>query len=87
MLNRTIAPHIKDASEFHPQLPPYSKQLLRNGVEVYAIDLGTLDTLMVNWVFDGGNSYEEKNGVASAVSALLKNGTNYPKRLRHQRTF
>ncbi len=76
MLNRTIAPPIKDAKEFTLQLPMYRKQVLSNGVEVYAIDLGTEDALMMTWIFDAGNSYEEKNGIAAAVSALLKNGTS-----------
>ncbi len=75
MLNRKIAPAIKDAIEFELELPPYRKHVLRNGVELYAIDLGNLDVLMVNWIFDAGNWFEEKNGVAAAANALLKNGT------------
>ncbi len=76
MLNRKSAPHIKDAIEFELELPPYQKHILKNGVEVYAINLGNLDTLMINWIFDAGNWYEEKKGVANAASALLKNGTS-----------
>jgi predicted Zn-dependent peptidase len=76
MLNRKGAPVIKDAIEFELILPPYKKHVLSNGVEVYAIDLGSVDAMMINWVFDAGNSYEKKNGVAAAVSALLKNGTS-----------
>jgi len=76
MLNRKVAPVIKDAIEFELILPPYKKHVLSNGVEVYAIDLGSVDAMMINWIFDAGNSYEKKNGVASAVSALLKNGTS-----------
>ena len=75
MLNRKIAPRITDAVEFHLALPPYQKHILKNGVEVYAIDLGTQDTLLVNWIFFAGNWYEEKNMVASATNYLLKNGT------------
>src|SRR5882724_13205421 len=75
ILNRKIAPGIKDATEFQLQLPPYQKYLLKNGVEVFAINLGTLDTLMVNWIFQAGNGHEEKNLVAAAASALLRNGT------------
>jgi predicted Zn-dependent peptidase len=75
-LNRTIAPPIKDAIEFQLELPPYKKQVLSNGVEVYIIDMGTVDALMVSWIFDAGNCYETKNGVAAAVNALLKNGTS-----------
>jgi len=76
MLNRTIAPPIKDAIEFQLELPPYQKQVLSNGVEVYIIDMGTVDALMVSWIFDAGNSYETRNGIAPAVNALLKNGTS-----------
>ena len=76
MLNRKVAPVIKDAIEFELILPRYKKHVLSNGVEVYAIDLGTVDAMMINWIFDAGNSYEKKNGVAGAVSALLKNGTS-----------
>lgn len=76
MLNRTIAPPIKDAVEFELILPPYQKRILKNGIEVYLIDLGNVDAMMVNWIFDAGNSYEKKHGVAAAVSSLLKNGTS-----------
>jgi len=76
MLNRTIAPPIKDAKDFNLQLPLYRKQVLSNGVEVYFIDLGNEDALMIGWIFDAGNSHESQNGVASAVSTLLKNGTS-----------
>jgi len=75
-LNRTIAPPIKDAIEFQLELPPYTLHRLANGVEVYAIDLGTVDAMMVSWVFDAGNWHEEKNGIAAAASSLLKNGTS-----------
>src|ERR1700761_4065784 len=76
VLNRKIAPPIKDAIEFHLELPPYTRYTLSNGVEVYSIDMGDVDVMMVNWVFDAGNSYEGKKGVAAAVNTLLKNGTS-----------
>ncbi len=76
MLNRTIAPHITNAVDFHLALPPYKKFVLKNGVEVYALDLGELDTLMVNLVFRAGNWYEEKNLIAATANYLLKNGTS-----------
>jgi zinc protease len=75
-LNRSIAPPIKDAIEFELVLPPYTKHLLSNGVEVYMIDMGKIDAMMISWIFDAGNSYETKNGVAGAVNNLLKNGTS-----------
>lgn len=76
MLNRTIAPEITNAVDFHLALPLYKKYILKNGVEVYAVDLGELDTLMVNLVFSAGNWFEEKNLVAATANHLLKNGTS-----------
>ena len=76
MLNRTIAPNIKDAIEFDLHLKPYEKFILDNGVEVYAIDAGAQDVLQLEMVFNAGNSYETNNGVAAATSYMLKNGTS-----------
>ena len=76
MLNRTIAPNIKDAIEFDLHLKPYEKFVLDNGVEVYAIDAGAQDVLQLEMVFNAGNSYETNNGVAAATSYMLKNGTS-----------
>jgi zinc protease len=75
-LNRKVAPPIKDAKEFELELPPYTKYTLSNGVNVYAIDMGKVDAMMISWIFDAGNSYETKTGVAAAVNTLLKNGTS-----------
>ena len=58
------------------ELPPYTKHTLSNGVEVYRIDLGKVDAMMISWIFDAGNSFETKDGVAAAVNSLLKNGTS-----------
>ena len=74
-LDRTIAPPIKDAIEFDLSLPPYRQHRLSNGVEVYAIDLGNVEAMMISWIFNSGNSWESKKGIAAAVSHLLKNGT------------
>jgi len=76
MLDRTIAPPIKDAIEFDLALPPYRRHVLSNGVEVFAIDQGTVEATMISWIFNAGNSWEEKKGVAAAVNSLLKNGTS-----------
>ncbi len=76
MVNRTTAPVIKDPVDFDISLPPARKETLSNGVEVYLVDMGTEDTLMINWVFYAGNSYETKNPVAAATNYLLKNGTS-----------
>ncbi|MFI5152733.1 MAG: M16 family metallopeptidase [Chitinophagales bacterium] len=75
-IDRKIPPKIIDAAEFHLKLPAYQKHVLNNAVEVFAIDLGTQETLMVNMIFYAGNWYEEKKLVASAANYLLKNGTS-----------
>ncbi len=78
-LNRKVAPPVKDAREFELELPPYVRYTLSNGVEVYAIDLGKVDAMMVSWIFDAGNSYESANGIAAAANSLLRNGTSVRK--------
>ena len=75
-LDRTIAPAIKSPVEFDIKLPPIEKTILSNGVEVYSVNMGTEDTLLVNWVFYAGNWYETKKGIAAASNFLLKNGTS-----------
>jgi zinc protease len=75
-IDRKVSPPIVDAIHLHIELPKYEKHVLSNGVEVYLFNIGTQDTMMVNWIFDAGNWYEEKNLVASAVNHLLKNGTS-----------
>jgi zinc protease len=75
-IDRKTSPPIVDAVHLNLELPLYEKHLLSNGVEVYLFNLGTQNTMMVNWVFDAGNWYEEKNLVAAATNHLLKNGTS-----------
>ncbi len=79
MINRTAAPPIVDAVNFHLELKPYEKYVLDNGVPVYAINAGAEEVLMTELVFYAGNSYEEKNLVAAAANFLLKNGTSKKK--------
>lgn len=57
---RTKVPKIKLPVEFNVQLPPCTKYALSNGVEVFAIDMGGEDTLMLNWVFNAGNWFEKR---------------------------
>ena len=76
MLNRTIPPAIKDAVEFDLVLKPCQHYSLKSGVDVCYINDGTEEVAMVEWVFDAGNCYENKNTVAAATNQLLKNGTS-----------
>src|SRR5688500_17607458 len=73
---RTAAPAIKDPVDFNVYLPQCNIQTLSNGVEVFLLNMGTEDTMMVDWVFYAGNCFEQKKNVAAAVNHLLKNGTS-----------
>ena len=75
-LNRKQPPAIKDAVHMNLQLKPYEKLVLNNGVEVYAIDAGAENVLLVDCVFYAGNWFEQKNLVAASTNFLLKNGTS-----------
>ena len=76
MINRTIAPPIKDAVDFNLLLKPYEKIVLKNNVLVYALNAGVEEVMMLEFVFYAGNCYEKNNGIASATNSLLKNGTS-----------
>ncbi|MDB5196343.1 MAG: peptidase [Flaviaesturariibacter sp.] len=75
-LDRKNPPLIKDATDFNLQLKPYQKYVLRNGVEVYAIDAGAEEVVQVELIFNAGNWFENKNLVAASTNFLLKNGTS-----------
>jgi zinc protease len=76
MLDRTIAPPIKDAIEFNLQLKPYTFFTLDNGVPVYSIDAGVQEVFQLEMVFYAGNFFETQQGIAAATNFLLKNGTS-----------
>ncbi|HMO32685.1 MAG TPA: pitrilysin family protein [Lacibacter sp.] len=75
-LNRSLAPEIKDATEFDLHLKGCDRYTLDNGVEVVAINAGTQEVMSLEWVFYAGNWYEEQNLVAATTNFLLKNGTS-----------
>src|SRR5687768_1276921 len=76
MLIRTEPPPIKDPVDFKIVLPKCDVKTLSNGVQVYMLNMGTEDTLMIDWVFYAGNCFEKKKTVAAATNHLLKNGTS-----------
>ncbi len=76
MIDRSTAPDIKLPIDFNVELPSCKKYTLSNGVEVYAVDMGTEEVMMLNWVFYAGNAFENKKAIAAAVNFLLKNGTS-----------
>jgi zinc protease len=75
MIDRKQAPGIVDAVDFDLKLKPCQKYILKNGVEVYAIDAGAEEVMLVEWVFAAGNYFEEQNLVAATANFLLRNGT------------
>ena len=76
MVDRKIAPPIKNAVDFNIQLQPYQKYTLKNGIEVFVVDAGVEEVIQLEWIFMAGNRYETKNLVAAATNHLIKNGTD-----------
>lgn len=76
MINRKIAPEIKDAVDFDIKLKPCEKFTLDNGIPVYVVKSEEQDTLQLELVFPGGSWFETENLVASAANFLMKNGSS-----------
>lgn len=77
MVERKQPPPIIDAVEFNLQLRPCQHFSLKNGTDVYAIDAGAEEVMMIECVFFAGNWFEEQNLVAATANFLLKNGTTH----------
>jgi predicted Zn-dependent peptidase len=75
MINRKTAPPIVDAVDFHLQLKSCQRATLKNGAELYMVNAGAEEVMMVEWVFFAGNWFESKNLEAATANFLLKNGT------------
>lgn len=76
MLNRTIQPNITQPVDFSLRLKPYTHFKLDNNIDVYAVEAGEQEVMMLELVFDAGNWYEEVKATAAATNFLLKNGTS-----------
>jgi predicted Zn-dependent peptidase len=87
MIDRLVAPPIKDAVEFNLQLKPCEKFVLDNGVPVYAVDAGAQEVLQLELVFCAGNWFEKQRAVAAATNYLLKNGTTQKTAFRLNEEF
>lgn len=74
-LDRTLAPLINDPVSFDYILPPLNTTALSNSIPLYWINAGVQDVVEINWVFNAGIWHEQKNAVAQATAAQLKNGT------------
>ncbi|MGH2564768.1 MAG: M16 family metallopeptidase, partial [Ginsengibacter sp.] len=76
MPDRTISPPIKDPVELNLSLKPCQKFLLQNEAPVYYINDGAEEVAMIEFIFNAGNSFENKNTVASTTNYLIRNGTS-----------
>lgn len=75
MIDRKIAPPIKDAIDYTLELKPYELYSLDNNIPVYTIHAGAQEVIQLEFVFFAGNCYEQQKGIAAATNFLLKNGT------------
>jgi zinc protease len=71
-MNRTEAPPVKIAD--HINIPHTEEMVLSNGIKVYGIpnDQGVIK---VDFVFDAGKWFEQKNLVADFANKLMREGT------------
>lgn len=76
MINRTIAPTIKDAVDFDFQLQPCNKITFNNNIPLYWLNAGSQEVVQIDWTFNAGLWQEPQTAVAQATAALLKNGTS-----------
>jgi zinc protease len=73
MLNRTQPPLIREIDFL--QLPPVEIFTLDNGIPVYVVNMGTQEVLKLELIFFAGRPFEQKQLVARATAAMLKEGT------------
>ncbi len=73
MLNRTIAPPLREITNLH--LPKPEIIHLDNGIPVYIIRMGTQPVMKMELVFQAGRWKEDDKLVSRATSQLFKEGT------------
>jgi zinc protease len=72
-MNRTRAPEINLIDSL--TLPNVEHLSLDNGVPVYLINEGEQDVMKIEFVFNAGKWYEEKNLVSDLANRLMREGT------------
>src|SRR5690606_20131746 len=76
MIDRLMPPGLKSPLDFSLRLPAFEIATLKNGVQVYQVNGGAEDVIKIDWVFEAGNVFENKNGVAAATRELINSGTS-----------
>ncbi len=74
-MNRTVTPTITNTVDIDVQLKNPENFTLDNGIQVCMIDAGKQDVLSIEFIFEAGNAFENKNLVSGITSQLLKSGT------------
>lgn len=87
MLNRSLAPAIKDALQFDISLKPITNISLSNGVPLYYLNSESEEVVFIDFAFHAGITYEPQIGIASATSFLIKNGTSRKNAYKINETF
>ncbi|MDR1198182.1 MAG: insulinase family protein [Prevotellaceae bacterium] len=72
-LNRTVAPKFKLPCKI--SLPAVNSIGMQNGLQLYAINTGTVDVLRFSIVFDAGTRYQRQFLVAGTALNMLTEGT------------
>lgn len=76
-MNRKTAPNTRISSFIPPEKP--ERVLLDNDIPLYLLNDESEETLRVEWVFRAGQYFEEEPLIASAVNAMLNEGSqDYP---------
>lgn len=86
-LDRTKTPTIYSPQEFEYKLQPISTEKLDNGIPLYSINDSLEPVLQVEFIFDAGLWYEQKNAIAQATASLLKSGTSKYSSFQINETF
>ena len=73
MLNRTVAPPLREITSLH--LPKPEIIHLDNGIPVYITRMGTQPVVRMELVFEAGRWNESKKLISRATSRLIKEGT------------
>lgn len=72
-MNRNIAPPIHRIAHIH--CPEMNEQMMANNVPLYTIHDKQSEVIKIEFVFEAGKWYEEKNLIADFTNRLMREGT------------
>jgi len=74
ILNRTLAPASQPLDHF--ELAQAQTKILDNGIKFHSIISGTQPVIRLEFIFNAGNWFEDKRGVAFLASKMLPTGSS-----------